>query len=407
MSSCRILGTTVTSILPQLQKELLSSHPAAPWLSNQICEADIPLRPHALGQDGLFWPTEDFTVACASTVLPDGCPCPTEEHTQSTACLKSQPFASWAKGKVSALQCPQPRRTVWLRTKSKFSLPVYWGISLGLEEWRQVLSCRFALNRFVENTVPTVLGSFTLQLPPSCFLWHMRGESWVHHALNTTTAVKRKDETTEFSNCGRWLLTRSSGLSPRMQTRLFKSDGSHSPPHTVCTRWQAMISRVWWEKAPKHKSHFPARVKGECPGFLAFILSLTCRPPVISSKFFCHFPSLHQPIMRISWLPATRKVIEMRQPSLSAPNQVIQEFPFCHFWVSEDLTLGRPLGVVFCPPTTPSNLSEDVLLVRGHPTRPYSFNSDLEASWNPLGKQRRLWAFPSHIDLLLLPGSIQ
>lgn len=159
-------------------------------------------------------------------------------------------------------------------------------------------------------------------------------------------------------------------------------------PRVVSRQWYHM----WWEKAPKYKSYFPARVKGG-PGFSASIFSLICMPTDISSKFSCHgLPhleghSLHQPTMRISWLPETRKVSEMIQSSLSSPNQVIWEFPFCHFWVSEDLALGRPLGVVFCPPTIPSSLTDDVPLVRGRPPRPYCFRK-------PFAEIERTVGFP-------------
>lgn len=130
MSRCKILGTTVTWLLPQLPKVLLSSHPAAPSCRNG-CKTkfgrQIPLWPYALGQGNLFWSTGDLTVPCALTVSPAGGPCPTEEHTHSAAWLKSQLLVSWAKGKVSALQCLQQKQAAWLRKKSKFFLACVLG----------------------------------------------------------------------------------------------------------------------------------------------------------------------------------------------------------------------------------------------------------------------------------------
>lgn len=177
-------------------------------------------------------------MPCTLIVSPAGGPCPTEEHTQSTARLKSQLLVSWAKGEVSTLQCLQPKRAMLLRTKSKFSLHVYLAVSLGMEGWQQVLSYRFALNRFVGNRVSITLGSFKLlHLSPSRFLWHMAGGSWVHCALNTTVfkySCEKKDKSTKFSNLRSWLLSKGSGLSASMQTRLVKSDGSHTLQHTAC-----------------------------------------------------------------------------------------------------------------------------------------------------------------------------
>lgn len=72
-------------------------------------------------------------MPCPLTVSLAGGPCPAEEHTQSTARLKSQLVVSWVKGEVSALQRLQPKRASQLKTKSKFSVHVYWGISLGLK----------------------------------------------------------------------------------------------------------------------------------------------------------------------------------------------------------------------------------------------------------------------------------
>lgn len=59
---------------------------------------------------------------------------------------------------------------------------------------------------------------------------------------------------------------------------------------TLCAQGGEQWHPVCAERStnPEYKSLFPARVKGDCPGTLAAMLSLICTPPDISNEFSWH-----------------------------------------------------------------------------------------------------------------------
>lgn len=132
--------------------------------------------------------------------------------------------------------------------------------------------------------------------------------------------------------------------------------------------------------------------------FVHFVLELFASKQ-IQLKLSCHvFPhseghSFHDLTMRVSWPPATRKVSEMSQSSLTfgpKPSELRAPLlPFLNPWGSGTWQTLRS-GVLSAHHSQPLEwrcITSEVAASRLH-----YFNSDVEASWNPLGKQRGQWA---------------